>query len=88
MTAHTPGPWKVEGRAAVSAHHNAGDPRMEFWICEEINGDRRPGATTGRPIDNARLIAAAPTMYDFVQRAAKDGDADAKAIMEAIHGRS
>jgi hypothetical protein len=42
-------------------------------------------ATVDHP--DARLIAAAPTMYDFVQRASNSGDTEASAILEAIHGR-
>jgi len=63
MSAHTPGPWKVEGNG-VSAHQNAGDPRMEYWIVEEVNGNRTATALTGRPSDNARLIAAAPDLLE------------------------
>lgn len=33
---------------------------------------------------NARLIAASPTMYDFISRRAAEGDAEARKIMEAV----
>lgn len=34
---------------------------------------------------NARLIAASPTMYDYVQKRADAGDVEAVAILEGIH---
>jgi len=37
---------------------------------------------------NARLIAAAPRMYDFIAAQASAGDAEASAIMEAIDANS
>ena len=37
---------------------------------------------------NARLIAAAPRMYDRISLLATDGDAESIQIMEQIHGRS
>lgn len=54
----TPGPWTAEG-ADVSAHHVAADPRLQYWVCEDMNGDTRHGAISGRPTDNAETIAAA-----------------------------
>lgn len=37
---------------------------------------------------NARLIAAAPTMYDFIEAKAKAGDSEAIKIMEAINANT
>lgn len=34
---------------------------------------------------NARLIAASPTMYEYIERRAEAGDSDAAAILEAIN---
>lgn len=38
--------------------------------------------------DEARLIAAAPTMYSFVASRAESGDKEASIILEQIDGRS
>lgn len=69
MSGHTPGPWvvvftkwgdvSVEAPSAVSSLGGTTYP-----ICEDVNGDSRAGATTGRPIDNANLIAAAPDLLE------------------------
>jgi hypothetical protein len=47
-----------------------------------VNGN---GVTWDECAERARLIAAAPTMYDFIAQKAASGDADASAILEAIH---
>jgi hypothetical protein len=36
-------------------------------------------------IANARLIAASPTMFDYVKRRADEGDAEAISIVENIN---
>lgn len=76
MSGHTPGPWAVEG-SGVSAHHAANDKRCQYWICDQVNGDRRPDATTGRPSDNARLIAAAPDLLAALEMV-RDADNDCR----------
>lgn len=59
----TPGPWIAETTgyaigisAPVMVRHARG---LEYWICERVNGSRIHGVATGRPTDNAELIAAA-----------------------------
>jgi hypothetical protein len=37
---------------------------------------------------NAKLIAAAPTMYEYIEARAAYGDSEAKAILENINARS
>ena len=49
------------------------------------NTDEHPIATVYAP-EHARLIAAAPAMYDFIASRAKSGDHEASKILEAIHG--
>lgn len=39
-------------------------------------------------MEKARLIAAAPTMYEFIKKASERGDADAIAIVEAVNGNA
>jgi hypothetical protein len=47
----------------------------EFAYCAELGA-------------NARLIAASPTMAEYIQRKADEGDEEAARIMETIHARS
>ena len=77
-TAHTPGPWVVD----------------YLRTCDEIVGPKNESiAQTGSWMDsekeeqhaNARLIAAAPTMYDYIKARADAGDTDAKNILGVIH---
>lgn len=89
---HTPGPWEVSHGGHGSPHGFVID---EYFVLNRtvaddvaIAADIVDPATQMPSEANARLIAAAPTMYDFVQHAADHGDANAKAILEAIHGRS
>jgi len=48
-----------------------------------VNGRKSPEIEA-----NARLIAAAPTMYDFVASKAASGDTVALVIMEMINGHA
>ena len=75
MSKHTPGPWINDGDGIVWSESNP----IYGWIADCRNGPQDA---------NARLIAAAPLMYDFVASAAAGGDNKALAIMEAINGRS
>jgi hypothetical protein len=60
---HTPGPWTKEGATILQAHTNKG-------ICKLLGSEQDQNA-------NARLIAAAPDMFDALQ-AVRDayGDRD------------
>jgi hypothetical protein len=73
---HTPGPW----------HRGDG----QHWSREIRGADGIGVAWCGHhPFeDDARLIKAAPIMYEFVAAAAAGGDAAAIAIMEQIDGRN
>jgi hypothetical protein len=66
---HTPGPWWVAGKGTI----RAGDTD---WIGGVHFRNREA---------NARLIAASPTMAEYIQRKADAGDHEASAIMETIH---
>jgi hypothetical protein len=74
---HTPGPWKTERHSATIAIRDANDK-----IIGEIYGSiTRPEREWHA---NARLIAACPTMYDYIRRRAEEGDEDAVKIIAAI----
>ena len=55
------------------------------------NGTRRLVASISTGSDalaNRRLIAAAPTMYSYIESSAMNGCATAKKILEAINGNA
>ena len=89
---HTPGPWTVaafDGRAVGAPHsHIVGtDGRpVAYASAGRMNEADLNGA--GEASANARLIAAAPTLYDFVARISQSGDNEARQILEAINGHA
>ena len=73
---HTPGPWEFTEGAIVG-------PKIDdkpVWLRPVV-----ARLETGVSKANARLIAAAPTMAEYIERRAVAGDAEAAKIMEAIH---
>ena len=83
--AHTPAPWIADlGEAyRVRAQQDGG----QVAIMMSLKG--RHGLAGRRSGDevaaNARLIAASPTMYDYLVECAQSGDARAASIVEAIN---
>lgn len=79
MTAHAPGPWLSEGWShkrdcsVISARGQAIAGAFYMGGTEQANA-------------NARLIAAAPTMYEYIESSASAGCATAKQILEQING--
>ena len=73
-TKHTPGPWAMrEGATHVTVTNARGDA--------VFHDDKRiPGVMA-----DARLIAAVPTMYEYIASSASNGCAEARKIMEAIN---
>ena len=85
---HTPGPWDVipqNGAGPMIAHRydtgNDINPTGLRLVCHVL--ERK--ASFEVDAANARLIAAAPTMYDYVSAKAEAGDAVARSILEMIH---
>ena len=74
MTMHTEGPWPMrESATHVTVTNARGDA--------VFHDDKRiPGVMA-----DARLIAAAPTMYEYIASSASNGCAEARKIMEAIN---
>lgn len=76
---HTPGPWTATGGYAPTV--KAGDT----LLCVP---SARADSIGGRQLDelqaNAHLIAACPTMYEFIAQKAREGDERAKEIIAAI----
>ena len=80
---HTPGPWKF-GKELTA--------RSVEWLVSFDAGSKGRGiaiaetcAGSGNEDANARLIAASPTMYDYLVERAQSGDARAASIVEAIN---
>lgn len=57
--------------AGVSCHVDYKRGKGYLTVCPQREG-------------NARIIAASPTMYEYVLRRAEEGDAEAKAIVAEI----
>lgn len=68
---HTPGPWRVDPTHSLCIESNHGNIGL-------VNLARASKA-------DARLIAAAPRMYELIAKLAKGGDAEAISILESIH---
>ena len=79
---HTPGPWVVSDQG-VGFEVDSNDG----W--QVAQAQQRPEDGRGKPssvrLANARLIAAAPTMADYIKRRADAGDSEADKIVRAIH---
>lgn len=87
MTKHTPGPWETDRNNVHAAqiaiiHHCLNNDWVEVWSPNAFAaGEEEMEA-------NARLIAAAPTMYEYIASSASNGCAEAAKILEAIHAGS
>jgi hypothetical protein len=73
---HTPGPWGIvrEDAEVNNIYHIN---QKEFGAIADVFGKR-----------NACLIAACPVMYNFIESLAKEGDSNAKKIIDSIVGRT
>jgi hypothetical protein len=91
---HTPGPWEWAWEWAVDSHERRylkGDGLCV--LCPELSEPDHPQAMYTEAWlvvsdANARLIAAAPTMADYIAKRAAAGDAEAARIMEVIRGHA
>ena len=85
-TKFTPGPWYVgtgtyEGRNIYSAASVTDDEGFTYQPVVATAEDDGINCWDA----NARLIAAAPTMYEYIASSASNGCAEARKIMEAIN---
>lgn len=86
---YTPGPWSfahrrnADGMYSTQVFCEVGETIATLsWYPmpttpEGVTGTYREG--------NARLIAAAPSMYDYVKSRAEGGDRDAQKLLEVVH---
>jgi hypothetical protein len=70
--AFTPGPWIVDGEH--SYHVIAYPDGVATTVADSDPVAMRTVADDDEAIANARLIAAAPDLYEIVRRAAEDGE--------------
>lgn len=92
MTKHTEGPWKKAERLNgpwwhISAESSGLGPGQGRQAVACVHGVSKRGAKAYAEMfeANARLIAAAPTMYEYIASSASNGCAEARKIMEAIN---
>ena len=83
---HTPGPWEATGNYVRSPMHQPEGLPRGVQIVECRDGYFLPHTEEAKA--NARLIAAAPSMYDYLRRKAADGCREAQEIMEVINANS
>ena len=80
MSKHTPGPWQP---LTFSNHELQTDFAMVAI------GKRAHIIGYGEEDQaNARLIAAAPALYEYVASKSNSGDNEASKLLEMIHGRA
>lgn len=83
MSKHTPGPWAVVGNRTKYV-----EARLISGLIQEVAACGPTAADKGygpQQEANARLIAAAPTMHEYIAKRADAGDNEAKQILESIN---
>ena len=83
--AHTAGPWLIEWNAAQGGEGHYITDSKDMAELSRIAAVLFHDDADGETRANARLIAASPTMYDYLVERAQSGDARAASIVEAIH---
>lgn len=83
MSTHTPGPWHISRDRDNTAVH-CGD--FDFVPAKYIYANAATELEEWQA--NARLIAAAPTMHDYIAKRAAAGDAEAAQILGGINGNA
>ena len=77
--AHTPGPWHFRKLALYDDSH------LVMFTTQNGQRAHRLDFLGEFKEADARLIAASPTMYDYLVERAQSGDARAASIVEAIN---
>jgi hypothetical protein len=75
----TPGPWSVGAEDADNGEIEIISEARPY-VCMVL-----PGEIDDTTAANARLIAAAPTMHEYIAKRADAGDNEAKQILESIN---
>lgn len=82
MSGFTPGPWTVSKRNDSEAPYSVISGAELGRAYAIAMCPRYRGADWA---DDARLIAAAPTMHEYITKRADAGDSEAKQILESIN---
>ena len=77
MSKHTPGPWTADSHYPSVSAPNA--PNLALCNDHAIPISER--------IANARLIAVAPMMYEYIVSSASNGCAEAKKLIAKAEGK-
>jgi hypothetical protein len=84
MAKHTPGPWTQKGHS-VFIFNKSGHNRVAI----SVNTGCRCGCEEPALIEeleaDARLIAESPTMFEYITKKAKEGDDEAKQIVDKVN---
>ena len=83
--AHTPAPWLIEWNAAQGGEGHYITDSKDMVELSRIAAVLFHDDADGETRANARLIAASPTMYDYLVERAQSGDARAASIVEDIN---
>lgn len=76
---HTPGPWKTRPSSTFNA--DIVEPVKDLgMICIISTRENQEDEKA-----NARLIAACPVMYEFIQRLADEGNTEAESLIKQIN---
>ena len=81
-TKHTPGPWRTKREGFSTVYVEA---RIDGGLIQEVAACGPTEAGLEQQEANARLIAASPTMHEYIQHRANDGCDTAKLILDAIN---
>ena len=81
----TPGPWLIEWNAAQGGEGHYITDSKDMVELSRIAAVLFHDDADGETRANAHLIAASPTMYDYLVERAQSGDARAASIVEAIN---
>lgn len=85
-TKHTPGPWEWDGTV-----WDYDEAQHAPWLVQSGSDGRNHvlrGSIQANTEEDARLIAAAPTMYAYIEQRAAEGDEDARTILGVIHANA
>lgn len=78
---HTPGPWKAvdvtSEKTCVYRRIDAGSKHVGFAGAYKMKNQ-------AEALANARLIAVAPRMYEYIEKRAAAGDQEAAYILDSI----
>ena len=86
---YTPGPWAVLPEEVDRDYIRVRGTRLggRYKVANVLTptGEGVPAREADETRANARLIAAAPKMYEYIESSASNGCAEARKIMEAIN---